>query len=420
MGGGPGRHGRVGESVDDRDIPQPDTREGRASRQRDEPVGGDETGGPGHPELEWEAFRPRERRVLTLLLAMVVFAAVGVGAAVGYLNGLGTSPGPVSPRSTTIPRASSPAGSVDSQSLARRVDPTLVDVNTEISAEGLIGAGTGMVLSASGLVLTNNHVIEEASSISVTDVGNGRTYPAVVRGYDRSLDVAVLQLKGASGLSVTRVQTTPAPTLGEPVVAFGNAEGVGGTPSGASGSITGLNQSISAADAFGGQSEELSGLIEISAPIVPGDSGGALVNADAAVIGMVTAGTEQFHFATGPSEGYAIPIASALAVASEIERGRASATVHVGATAMLGIVMEEPLGAKGAGVAGVIAGGPAATAGLVTGDTIVAIGGRTVDSPDALTNALLALHPGQSVRVTYEAAGHLRTVTIRLANGPAQ
>ncbi len=177
--------------------------------------------------------------------------------------------------------------------MSRRLRPTaspgLVDVNSTLGYEGASGAGTGIVLTSTGEILTNNHVIDGATSISVTDVGNGKTYKATVVGYDKSHDIAVLQLQGASGLKTAKIGDSSKATVGESVVAIGNAGGTGGTPSAAGGSIIALNQQITASDELGGASEQLTGLIEVNADVQPGDSGGSLVNSAGQVIGIDTA-----------------------------------------------------------------------------------------------------------------------------------
>jgi S1-C subfamily serine protease len=279
-----------------------------------------------------------------------------------------------------------------------------------------------MVLSADGEVLTNNHVIEGATTISVTDVGNGSTYDATVVGYDRSQDVAVLQLTHASGLHTVTLGGSSSMATGDGVVAVGNAEGAGGTPSYAGGSVTATDQSITAQDEVSGTSEQLSGLIETNADIVPGDSGGALVDSAGQVIGMLTAGSEGFRFAPSANEGYAIPIDEADALANQIESGQSSSTVHIGATAFLGVEVESPTsGISGAEIVEVVPSGPAAQAGLAPGDTITALGGQAVSSPDSLTDLLLGGAPGASVQVQYlDPSGQQHTAIVQLAIGPAQ
>ena len=166
----------------------------------------------------------------------------------------------------------------DTAAIAAKVSPALVDINSTFGYQSAQGAGTGIVLTSNGEILTNNHVINGATKISVTDVGNGKTYTAKVVGYDDSHDIAVLQLQGASGLQTAKLADSSTAAVGAGVVAIGNAGGTGGTPSYAGGSITALNQSITASDDLDGANEQLTGLIEVNANIQPGDSGGSLVN----------------------------------------------------------------------------------------------------------------------------------------------
>ena len=194
------------------------------------------------------------------------------------------------------------------------MSPALVDINSTFGYQSAQGAGTGIVLTSNGEILTNNHVINGATKISVTDVGNGKTYNATVVGYDDSHDIAVLQLQGASGLQTAKIGDSSKAAVGEGVVAIGNAGGTGGTPSYAGGSITALNQSITASDDLDGASEQLHGLIEINADIQPGDSGGSLVNTAGEVIGIDTAASQGYSFQTSGTQGYAIPINEALSI----------------------------------------------------------------------------------------------------------
>ena len=228
--------------------------------------------------------------------------------------------------------------------IAAKVDPGLVDVVTTLGYQSGKAAGTGMVLTSTGEVLTNNHVIDGATSIKATDVGNGRTYTAKVVGYDKTHDVAVLQLQNASGLQTVTLSSA-GPQTGQKVVALGNALGKGGTPSVVTGRITGLGQSITASDEGAGNAEQLTGMIGHNAPIQPGDSGGPLVNTEGEVIGMDTAASassasgspSQSGQAQTATQAFAIPIARASSIAGQIEAGGSSSTVHIGATAFLGV-----------------------------------------------------------------------------------
>jgi S1-C subfamily serine protease len=229
--------------------------------------------------------------------------------------------------------------------VASKVDPGLVDVVSTLGYQDGEAAGTGMVLTSTGEVLTNNHVIDGSTSIKATDVGNGRTYTARVVGYDKAHDVAVLQLERASGLQTVTL-SSGRPQTGQRVVALGNAGGKGGTPAVATGKVNGLDQSITASDESSGTAEQLTGLIGTNANIQPGDSGGPLVNADGQVIGMDTAASTSPATAGSPSQSgqapaqtqaFAIPVTEASSIASQIEAGTPSSTTHLGGTAFLGV-----------------------------------------------------------------------------------
>jgi S1-C subfamily serine protease len=178
----------------------------------------------------------------------------------------------------------------DPAAVAAKVSPGLVDVNTVLGYENARAAGTGIVLTSDGEILTNHHVIEGATSISVTDVGNGKTYSASVVGYDEEHDIAVLKLKDASGLETAKTGNSDQVKLGDQVVGVGNAGGDGGEPSYAAGKVTGLNQSITATDENGQDPENLEDLIQTDANIQAGDSGGPLANANGEVVGVDVAG----------------------------------------------------------------------------------------------------------------------------------
>ena len=302
------------------------------------------------------------------------------------------------------------------------VDRGLVDIASSFRLAGARGAATGMVIDARGLVLTNNHVIDGASAITATSVSSGKTYTATVLGYDRHRDVAVLQLRGASGLPVVPLGSSSALAVGARVAAVGNAHGSGGTPKVARGVVTGLDSAIVAGDAGGAHLERLTGMIRTDAGIVPGDSGGPLVNASGLVVGMSTASSA----GTGPPQravtGFAIPIDTAMSVARAIVAGRGGGGVHVGPTAFLGVaVVPHPAraGAGGAVIGAVIPGYPAAGAGLARGDVIVSVGGRRVASAAVLADVLDRYRPGDVVLVAWrDVSGRAHSVTVTLASGP--
>ncbi|MHB1905364.1 MAG: S1C family serine protease [Acidimicrobiales bacterium] len=357
------------------------------------------------------------------------YAPSGPGGSI-TVPGFGTLPFPGFGFGSGAPGSAATQSNSRAARVAARVSPGLVDIVSTYAYAGATGEGTGMILTRGGLVLTNNHVIEGASSISVRSVATGQTYPATVVGYDVSADVALLQIQGASNLPTVRVAATE-PSIGDRIVGIGNAGGVGGTPSYAAGKVVALNQTITASDENNPSgSETLSGLIEINADIQPGDSGGPLVNARGRVVGMDTAGSSTnggFGFApTGAAnQGYAIPISSALRIVTAIKDGRSSPSVHVGDTPFLGILVD---GARpgstptsGVTIAQVLPNGPAAQAGLVAGDTITAIDTTPVTNGSSLQAAILTFHVGQRVTVAYATpGGTTSSATLTLGSGPAQ
>ncbi len=289
-------------------------------------------------------------------------------------------------------------------------------------------AGTGIILDAEGVVLTNNHVIEGATSIQVTDELTGRSYTASVVGTDATDDVAVLQLANASGLATATLDTDDDVMVGDTVTDVGNAEGTGDLVA-TTGTVADLDQTITVSDESTGASKTLSGLVEIDADVVSGDSGGPVLDEDGDVVGIATAASEGSSQITG----FAIPIATALSVARQIEAGQASDTVRIGLPPFLGVELAGS-GAQGSGglgtssegssagavVGGVIAGTPAAEAGLVAGDTIVSVDGVAVSSGDELSAAIGSHAPGDRVTIGYlDASGANAQVTVTLIGGPA-
>ena len=290
----------------------------------------------------------------------------------------------------------------------------VVTIVSDLGYESGEAAGTGIVLTSSGQILTNNHVIAGSTSIKVTVESTGKTYTANVVGTDASDDIAVLQLKNASGLTPARLATTPA-AAGDQVTAVGNAGGTG-TLSQASGSVTDLQQSITTEAEGSAASENLTDLIETDAGIVAGDSGGPLENSSGAVVGIDTAASS----GTAEVQGYAIPIADAAQIAHAIISGTTSSKITLGYPAFLGISIDPEASVAGAGVQQALNGTPAASAGITAGDVITAVDGKTVDSPSALTALLKRYSPGDSVKVGYtDQSGASHTVTVTLTAGPA-
>jgi S1-C subfamily serine protease len=363
--------------------------------------------------------RHRRRRATS---AAVILAAAVVGVWAGHVVVGGSSANTANTTSATLSLAQ----------VETKVDPGLVDIVSTIDYGEGEAAGTGIVLTSSGEVLTNNHVVEGATSLKVTDIGNGKTYTATVVGYDVTSDISVIKLQGASGLQTASLGNSSTVAVGESVVAIGNAGGAGGTPSAAPGTVTGLSQSITASDEANGSAEQLANLVETDADIQPGDSGGPLVNASGEVVAIDTAASSTFQFQYGGSQnasgtqGYAIPINKALSIAKQIESGKSSSSVHIGNSAFLGVEVASNSAyynygnaASGATVVGVLSGSPADEAGLASGATITSVAGRAVTSPTGLQQIMGTLRPGQNVAVGWvDQYGDAHKSTVKLATGP--
>lgn len=304
------------------------------------------------------------------------------------------------------------SGSATTASSAQQIG--VVDINTVIGYNSGAAAGTGLVLDSAGDILTNNHVIEGATSIKVTIVSTGKRYTAKVVGTAPTQDIAVIKLVGASGLTSANFGNSSSVKVGDSVTGVGNAGGLGGTPSAASGQVTALNQTITASDESGQSSEQLTGVIATNAPIKAGDSGGPLFNSSNKVIGIDTAANTTRQ----QQAGFAIPINRALSVAAQIESGVRTSSIHIGLPAALGISVR--LTPTGVGIVTVYPGQAAAAAGLVAGDVITAVNGTTVTTLAELKAQITAHQPGTKLSVTYtDLSGTSHTVTATLSDGPA-
>jgi len=321
-----------------------------------------------------------------------------------------TVPGP-SGRAGTGPGS---AGSSGTATTSQQVG--VVTIVSTLRYQNAQSAGTGMVASANGEILTNNHVIRGATSIVATVESTGKSYRADVVGTAPSSDIAVLQLRNASGLATARLAADAADVrVGDQVTGVGNAGGTG-TLTAASGKVTALNQSITAADETGQEAERLTDLIEIDAKIIAGDSGGPLYNDRGEIVGIDTAASAK---RSASSAAYAIRIDNARAIAGKIESGVETTSIHIGYPGFLGVSTGNAAG-KGARVRGLLSGGPAADAGITAGSTVTAIDGTAVTSAQSLRSALAAKDPGTRVVVAWtDANGAARSATVTLATGPA-
>ena len=438
---------------------------------------GNQGGGaaPGWPAPEPPPGRrsPRGGRLLVYVAVAALAAGIGAGATVAF-GGHGPAPA-AGVSSSDVPGPHDNASGSDASSaplnmaaVRNKVDPGLVDIMSNLKFNGETAEGTGMIISASGLVLTNNHVIDGATSVRANlATSSSQSFTARVLGYDAADDVALLQLQGASGLTPVIFGNSSQVRLGTPVLALGNAEGHGGTTP-AQGIINALDRSIQASDEGSNSTENLKHMLQTNAKIEQGDSGGALANNAGQVIGMITAantatpGTSSSS-GSGGQLGFAIPINSALTIARQIASSQPSATVHIGLPGFLGVQVAQsdssdphqqaadeaqtgrngrtgattnscstggqrtgvpvhvaPI-AAGALIVSVICDSAANVAGMVPGDVITSVNRQPVTTPGSLTAITGKYHPGDVVSVLWvDRNGIERTTKMRLGEGPAR
>lgn len=308
-------------------------------------------------------------------------------------------------------------GLAGSAQAATTPSPTrgVVLITTDLALQNAKAAGTGIVLTSGGKILTNNHVIRGATTITVIVPATQRRCTATVRGYDVQDDVALLKANGCGTLATATRGNSSQVRVGQFARAVGNANGAGRLVV-TTGTITGVNRSIAVGD-DDGSAKRLTGLLQTSARLVPGVSGGPLLNAAGRVIGIDTAGSPNWQFRA--SDGYAIPINRAMAIVQQIDAGRQSATVHIGKTAFIGISASDVQG--GVEIENVVPGSAAESAGLQRGDIVTALDGTAVSSLETLRGFLFPLHPGDVVTITYvDALGATQTVELTLGEGPPQ
>jgi S1-C subfamily serine protease len=455
---------------------------------------GQPPGGYGAPGGFGQPPRPRRRALTTAItyIAVAAMAATAGGLVVAFADSSSQQPavssGPGNggsgnfglPNNGTFPgegngNTGNSGNSMPASTLRRveaEVSPSLVVItsNLKYAGNGAAAAATGMIISRNGLVLTNNHVINGTTGLTAT-AQDGRQYTAKWLGYDKSSDVAVIQLENASGLTPVPIGNSANVKVGDPVVGIGNADGTGRL-SNAAGTITNLNQTITASDEGSGfASERLTGMLQTNAHIIPGDSGGPLVSADGKVIGMDTAASTGSVNNSSQDVGFAIPINHALTIANKIIAGRPAPGLQIGTSGFVGVLV--PSGPRGtqstttnpqvqlsqqkslesrdggpltpapttcvlddtsAGipsrvapvtsgtlVLGSLCKTPADRAGISPGDVITRVNNQAVTSPSSLMRILLGVHGGAKVTLTWVTPTDQKlSRTVRLETAPPQ
>ncbi len=368
-----------------------------------------------------------------VVLIAVVAAAAGAGIGWSLARAVNThqiaqsttqTPAPITPTTPITPVTPGTGSSnASAAAIAARVGPAIVDINTTLGSSQ--AAGTGMLISSTGEILTNNHVVSGSTSITITVEGQSSTFTAHVVGVDVSQDVAVIQIdQSVSGLPTVTFADSSSLQVGDTVVTLGNALGQGGAPHVTQGQVTALNQTITASEGAG-SAETLSGMIQSDAVIYQGDSGGALVNTSSQVVGMITAGEAQGFRSAASSTGYAIASNTAVGVANRIRAHEQAADLTYGQVGYLGVAVQS-IDASGASQLGLnvssgalvsaapLSGTPAASAGITRGSVITKVGGSSVTSADTLGTAVKSHKPGDRVSVAWvnTSGSHTATVTL--------
>ncbi|GLB83586.1 serine protease [Mycobacterium kiyosense] len=366
---------------------------------------------------------PRRRRSGGLIFGALAIAVVsaGIGGAAATVVELGHQSGGAhgttvaSGSAPSVPAANMPPGSVEQ--VAAKVVPSVVMLETDLGRQS--EEGSGVILSADGLVLTNNHVVAAAAKPpagspppkTTVTFSDGHTSSFTVVGADPTSDIAVVRVQGASGLTPIQMGSSAGLRVGQPVLAIGSPLGLAGTVT--TGIVSALNRPVSTTGEAGNQNTVLDA-IQTDAAINPGNSGGALVNMNSQLVGInsaiATLGADSGDAQSGSiGLGFAIPVDQAKRIADElISTGKAS---H----ASLGVQVTTDKGVPGAKVMEVVANGAAANAGVPKGVIVTKVDDRTINSADALVAAVRSKAPGDKVSLTFEdPAGGSRTVQVTL------
>jgi len=365
------------------------------------------------------------RLAATLVLVAVVAASAGAGIGWSLARAIEApshSAAVATPSEAPIQSlpGGSPSSSLSASAVAAKVSPAIVNINTTLAGGGT-AAGTGQIVTSSGEILTNDHVVRGSTSITVSIQGRAQTYPANVIAVNQAEDVALIKIDGVSGLPTVKFADSSSLKVGDTVFAIGNKLGQGARVVN-QGSVTALDQTVTASEGRS-SSETLTGMIESDAVIYPGDSGGALVNASGQVVGMITAGQATYR-SSGSEVGYAVASNTALSVVNRIRAGEQASDLIYGQIGYIGVSAQTLTAAdaarlgfnlsSGALIVGVQPGSAAEAGGITPGSVITSVGGTAVTSTTALGTAVKAHKPGEKVSVTFVNKTGTHTATISL------
>ena len=300
-----------------------------------------------------------------------------------------------------------PTGALDVKAVLAKAEPAVVSITSTVSSRFGRGraAGTGVLITPDGEVLTNNHVVEGGSNIKVTIIGKG-THNAHVLGTSPADDVALIQVEGVSGMPTVTLGSSDALQVGDSVVTVGNALALDGGPTVTTGIVSALNRQIDT------DTSTLAHLIQTDAPINSGNSGGPLLNSSAQVVGMNTAvaGNAQ-------NIGFAIAVDTIKPLVPTLAKGGTPSTSSATGGAYLGVSLQDA--SQGAQITDVGSGTPAAKAGLAVGDVVTAVDGQDVGSAADLVAAIRNHKSGDKIQLTVLHGSSSRSVSVTLASRPS-
>ncbi len=353
------------------------------------------------------------------LVAAVVISAAATGAVVHTIDGNGTgnaTPAASSTTASNLPSAAQLSSNV--KSALAKIEPSVVIINDTVTTSGngrggfggfggfqASGAGTGIIISSDGYVVTNAHVVNGASNIKVTLPNNGGTHDATVVGMDTTKDLAVIKVSGVSGLTAATFANSDTVQVGDSVIAVGNALGYGGSPTVTEGIISAKGRSLSDSE------DNLSGLFQTDAAINPGNSGGPLVDTNGDVVGINVAVATGTSSEPAQNIGFTIPSNTVVQAIPDLKAGK-STSGNNQSTTYLGVEIADAQ--NGAGIVAVQPGSPAAKAGLQPNDVVTKFNNTTITNSSDLQQAVRAQKPGATVTLTVDRNGATTTVKVTL------
>jgi S1-C subfamily serine protease len=372
--------------------------------------------------------KPRRgaRTGAALVLAAVVISAAASGAVVHIVDdhsGRGTATAATTPAVSSLPQAAQVTSDV--KTALARIEPSVVLINDTITSSGAggqggfggggfggfqeSGAGTGIIITADGEIVTNAHVVNGATAITVTLPNNGGTHPASIVGIDTTQDLAVIKISGVSNLKPATFANSDTAEVGDSVLAVGNALGYGGAPTVTEGILSAKGRTLT------GTNDNLSGLLQTDAAINPGNSGGPLVDSTGQVIGInvaVASGTT-----TEPAQniGFTIPSNTVVNDLPSLKAGKGASSqggLTTQSGTFLGVSVADATG--GALVQAVEPGSPAAAAGIQAGDLITSVNGKAIADGTALQQAIRSEKSGTTVTIGLTRNGSPTTVKATL------